>query len=69
MNTPVTLLARTAAAEEVQLTFGGTVIMALCITMVLGLCAYCFWHVLREDRPTEHHHAPAEIDTGDLGDD
>ena len=68
MNIPVTLLAQTSD-PEVQLTFGGTVIMVLCITMVLSLCAYCFWRVLREDRSTEHHHTPAKIDPGDLNDD
>ncbi|MCP4248570.1 MAG: hypothetical protein GY778_16090 [bacterium] len=67
MNTLPTLLAQTSE-PEVQLTIGGTVIMTLCIAMVLGLCAFCFRHVLREDQPTEHHHAPADVDTGDLDD-
>lgn len=47
------------------LTLSGAAMMALSISMVLGLCLFCLVRVLREDRPGEHHHAPSDIDTHD----
>jgi hypothetical protein len=32
---------------------------------VLFLCAFCFWRILRESTPSEHHHAPLDINTRD----
>ncbi len=54
-----------AQAETGGLTPAGTVIMTLSILGVLGLCAFCMNKILREKRPSEHHHAPLEIDTRD----
>jgi hypothetical protein len=39
--------------------------MAVSVTLVLGLCTFCFWRILREAAPSEHHHAPLDIDTRD----
>ena len=44
----------------------GATIMTLSVLLVLGLCAFCFWRILREAAPSEHHHAPLDIDTRDL---
>ena len=53
-------------AEYPGLTTGGWTVMIGCITLVTSLCAFCLYHILREPRPSEHHHAPLDIDTGDL---
>lgn len=59
-------LTRAALATENQhLTAAGWTVMILCVGMVCGLSAFCFYRVLRETRPSEHHHAPLEIDTQD----
>lgn len=54
-----------AETTEVTLTVGGTLIMALCIILVLGLLIFCMTRILRESHPDAHHHAPLEIDTHD----
>ena len=54
-----------ADPSEVSLTPAGTAIMVISIGMVLVLCAFCFWRILREPAPAEHHHAPLDIDTQD----
>ncbi len=65
MNTLATTLAQ-AADEKVTLTAAGGTIMTVSVLLVLGLCAFCFWRILREPTPSEHHHAPLDIDTHDL---
>jgi hypothetical protein len=52
-------------AQEQGLTIGGWVVMVGCITMVCSLCVFCFYRVFREPSPSEHHHAPLDIDTRD----
>ena len=42
-----------------------SVVMVVSITLVLGLCAFCLRHILGEQRPSDHHHAPLDIDTHD----
>ncbi len=54
-----------AQAEAGGLTPAGTVIMAVSILGVLGLCAFCMNRILRDKRPSEHHHAPLDIDMPD----
>ena len=65
MNTLATTLAQ-AADEKVTLTAAGGTIMTVSVLLVLGLCAFCFWRILREPAPSKHHHAPLDIDTHDL---
>lgn len=43
----------------------GWTVMVVCIGLVCGLCAFCYYRLLREPTPSEHHHAPLEIDTHD----
>ena len=45
-----TTLATAAATLEVTLTWQGGIIMALCVTLVLGLMTFCLSKVLRESR-------------------
>ncbi|MHC4697471.1 MAG: hypothetical protein ACYTFA_12080 [Planctomycetota bacterium] len=52
-------------AQQQGLTPGGWIVMIGCITLVCGLCSFCFYRVLREPRASEHHHAPLDIDTHD----
>jgi ABC-type nickel/cobalt efflux system permease component RcnA len=65
MSTVAMILAQ-AGEAEVTLTVAGGVIMTVSVLLVLGLCAFCFWRILREPTPSEHHHAPLDIDTHDL---
>jgi len=61
-------LATILAQEQPQvqnLTAAGWILMLGCIGCVCGLCVFCFWHILRESRPSEYHHAPLEIETND----
>ncbi len=37
-----------------------------CIGLVCALCAFCFWKILTEPKPPEHHHTPLDIDTHDV---
>ena len=55
-----------AATEDMSLTTAGGVLMAVSITLVLGLAAFCLIRILRLKKPSEHHHAPLEIDTQDF---
>ncbi len=55
-----------AQAEGVSRLSGqGIVVMVGCIGFVLALCVFCFVRLLREKQPSEHHHAPLDIDTHD----
>jgi heme/copper-type cytochrome/quinol oxidase subunit 2 len=54
-----------AEPNEVTLTVGGVVVMAVCVVMVLGLTLFCMVRILREKQPAEHHHTPLDIDTQD----
>ena len=49
-----------------QLTVSGAVVMLLSVGLVLALSGFCFWKILTEPQPSEHHHAPLEVDTHDL---
>ena len=42
------------------------VIMVFSIALVLGLMIFCIAYILREKSPSEHHHAPLDIDTRDV---
>ncbi len=53
-------------AQQQGLTPAGWTLMIGCIAMVCGLCVFCFYRIMREPRPSEHHHAPLDIDTHDL---
>lgn len=54
-----------ATAMNTGLNIGGWIMMIGCVGLVCGLAAYCYWRVLREPTPSEHHHAPLDIDTRD----
>ena len=58
--TAAALLAQTEALNA-----GGWIVMIGCVGMVCGLVVYCYWRVLGGPKPSEHHHAPLEIDTKD----
>jgi len=64
MSGTAPLLAQAAAGAE-TLTLGGALIMTASVVLVLGLNIFCFWRILREQQPAEHHHVPLEIDTHD----
>ena len=52
-------------AQSQGLTVGGWTVMLGCVGFVCGLMGFCFYRILREPRPTEHHHAPLDIETHD----
>ena len=56
----------TVLAQAPGLTAGGWIMLIGCIGLVLSLCAFCFWKILTEQDPSEHHHAPLDIDTHDF---
>ncbi len=58
------LLAREQGDQAAGLTPAGAAIMAFSVLLVLALTAFCFWRILREPAPQEHHHAPLEIGPG-----
>ena len=60
------MIAGTIPVQYQGLTVGGWMVMIGCIGLVCSLAVFCFWHVLREPKPSEHHHAPLDIDTRDL---
>lgn len=62
----VAVLLGQAEGNAVTLTATGAVIMAISVVLVLGLTAFCFWRILREPSPSEHHHAPLDVDTKDV---
>ena len=53
-------------AQQEDLTAAGWVVMIGCVSFVCGLCCFCFYRILREPRPSEHHHTTLDIDTHDL---
>ncbi|MBU0638816.1 MAG: hypothetical protein KKB50_08125 [Planctomycetes bacterium] len=52
-------------AELARLSSAGIALMTLCIGLVLLLCAFCFWRILRKPQPSEQHHTPLDIDIHD----
>lgn len=69
MMTMQALLATTyflGATEDMSLTTPGAILMTVSIALVLGLAAFCLIRILRLKKPSEHHHAPLEIDTKDF---
>lgn len=52
-------------AEAEKLSPAGWTMMIGCISAVCLLVVFCFYRVLRESSPGEHHHAPLDIDTRD----
>ena len=64
MSVLAMILAQTAGAED-TLTVGGAVIMTLSVVLVVGLNVFCMSRILREQKPSEHHHAPLDVDTHD----
>ena len=55
----------TVLTQSQGLTAGGWTVMIVCIGFVCGLMAFCFSRILRGPKPSEHHHAPLNIDTRD----
>lgn len=64
MNAIMSTLAQ-AGEQDVTLTAGGAIIMTISVGLVLGLTVFCFWRLLRESTPSEHHHVPLDIGTYD----
>jgi hypothetical protein len=64
--TALSVILAQAASEQVSLSFAGAVMMTLCVGLVLGLNIFCLTRILRPAKPSQHHHAPQEIDTHDL---
>ena len=48
------------------LSTGGLIMLIGSVTIVCGLCAFCTYRILTEAQPSEHHHAPLDINTHDL---
>ena len=65
MTTHVALMLSQADPAAVGLTPAGIMIMLFSVTLVCGLNVFCLYRILREPKPSEHHHAPLDIDTGD----
>lgn len=57
--------AATVIAQPEGLNVSGWTLMLLCIILVTVLMVFCYYRILREPRPSEHHHAPLDIDTRD----
>ncbi len=57
--------AETVIAQYEGLNASGLTLMLLCIGLVTVLMVFCYYRILREPRPSEHHHAPLDIDTRD----
>ena len=56
----------TVFAQAPGLNGGGWVMLIGCIGLVCSLCAFCCWKILTEQKPSEHHHGPLDIDTHDV---
>ncbi len=54
-----------AVDTQTGLTTAGAIVMTSSILLVLGLSVFCTIRILREPAPSEHHHAPLDIDTHD----
>ncbi len=46
------MTATVALAQQQALTTGGWVVMVGCIGLVCGLCAFCFYRILRGPHPS-----------------
>ena len=57
----VEILAQAAAAGG--LSSGGWAMMVGCLSMVIGLCVFCLWRILRDPRPGDRHHVPLDLRT------
>jgi hypothetical protein len=55
----------TLLAQNQDLTIGGWTMLVGCVGLVCALCAFCYYRILREPKPSDHHHAPPDIDTHD----
>lgn len=55
----------TSTSSYQGLTASGWFMLLFCMILVCGLVVFCFYMILREPHPSEHHHAPLEIDTHD----
>jgi len=49
-------------AQSEGLNAAGWTMLIGCVGMVCGLTAFCYYRILRDPKPSEHHHAPLEID-------
>ena len=54
-----------AAGENGGLNLGGMLMLAMSVLLVCGLVVFCVVRIMREDAPTDHLHAPLDIDTHD----
>ncbi len=56
----------TFLAQAPGLNASGWIMLIGCIGLVCALCVFCFWKILTEPKPSEHHHTPLDIDTHDI---
>ncbi len=56
----------TVLAQAPGLNASGWIMLICCIGLVCALCAFCFWKIMSEPKPSEHHHIPLDIDTHDI---
>ncbi len=54
-----------SGVPTVELEPAGMVVMTLSVLLVCGLTIYCAVKILGDKSPSEHHHAPLDIDTRD----
>ena len=59
------MISTAGLAQSEGLTAAGWTVMIACIALVCGLIVFCYYRILREPRPSQHHHAPLDIDTKD----
>ncbi|GJM26915.1 MAG: hypothetical protein DHS20C16_33300 [Phycisphaerae bacterium] len=55
-----------AHAKVTELTTGGWAMMLGSIAMVTALSVFCITRIFSENKPSEHHHVPLDIDTDDV---
>ena len=56
----------TFVAQAPGLNASGWIMLIGCIGLVCSLCAFCFWKIMTEPKPSEHHRTPLDIDTHDV---
>ncbi len=49
-------------AQADGLNAAGWTMLIGCVGMVCSLVTFCYYRILRDPRPSDHHHAPLEID-------
>ena len=53
-------------AQHQGLDTSGWIMLMGSIGLVCGMCAFCFWRIVREEKPNEYHHVPSDTDTREM---